>query len=140
MAMFDDMLIKPDWEIRPISVSLFIGSRHLASAQNSPGRQRAPAVLAVLLEAGLDLNKTTCEYCWTSLSYMMLSTKGSSISRANMAKLLLDARANPDLADDMNWTSLHLAIERGDADMVKLLIEKGASLTVMTGKGIRHCV
>ncbi|KAL2374239.1 hypothetical protein RJ035_000191 [Blastomyces gilchristii] len=102
---------------------------HIAS------KGKSEAVIAILLEAGLDPNKTTCEYYWTPLSYMMLSTKGSSISRVNMAKLLLDAGANPDLADDMNWTSLHLAIERGDADMVKILIERGTSLTVMTGKG-----
>ncbi|KLJ09693.1 hypothetical protein EMPG_14865 [Blastomyces silverae] len=96
---------------------------------------KSEAVMTVLLEAGLDPNKSTYEYSWTPLSYMMLSTRGNSFARVNIAKLLLDAGAKPDLADDMNWTSLHLAIESGDADMVKLLIERGASLALMTEKG-----
>ncbi|PGH08050.1 hypothetical protein GX51_01491 [Blastomyces parvus] len=100
---------------------------HIASERESE------AVVAVLLEAGLDPNKTTYECYRTPL---MLCTMGNSVTRSgvNIAKLLLDAGAKPDLADDMNWTSLHLAIECHDADMVRLLIERGASLTAMTEK------
>ncbi|KKZ66762.1 hypothetical protein EMCG_07594 [[Emmonsia] crescens] len=96
---------------------------------------KSEAVMAVLLEAGLDPNIATDEYYWTPLSYMILSRSENFSVRVNLVKLLLEAGAKPDLSDDMSWTSLHLAIDAGDANMVKLLIERGASLTATTEKG-----
>jgi ankyrin repeat protein len=53
-----------------------------------------------------------------------------------MTKLLLDNKANPDLLNDKGFGSLIIALDRGNAQLVKLLIERRADVNVKTpGEG-----
>jgi ankyrin repeat protein len=45
-----------------------------------------------------------------------------------VVKLLLEQGAEPESKDNMGWTPLLYAVERGHEAVVKLLLEKGAEL------------
>ncbi|KAK2812006.1 hypothetical protein FQN50_001714 [Emmonsiellopsis sp. PD_5] len=95
---------------------------------------KSEAVMKVLLESGMDPNVTTDEYYFTPLHYAMTSTEDGGVN-CKLAKLLIDAGGDPNLRDDMGWTSLHLAVERCDVEIIKLLLDNGAALTPKTEKG-----
>ena len=48
------------------------------------------------------------------------------------AKALIDAGIDVNKAGDLGYTSLHVACMQGNAEMVKLLIEKGADLFALS--------
>lgn len=48
------------------------------------------------------------------------------------AELMLENGANTESRDNSGWTPLHFAIARGDANIVSLLIQKGADLESRT--------
>jgi cytohesin len=52
-----------------------------------------------------------------------------------VAELLLAARADPNIKDNMGRTPLHLASCKGYRNFVRLLLEMGANPTVRDNKG-----
>jgi ankyrin repeat protein len=53
-----------------------------------------------------------------------------------MVRLLIEAGPNPNLGRDNGETPLMLAVKRGDAAAVKLLLDKGADIEIKNKKGL----
>lgn len=59
---------------------------------------------------------------WTALHHAVNG------KRTNIVKLLLEAKANPNLETQMKRTPLHLACLRRSIDIVKLLVQYGVNI------------
>ena len=59
---------------------------------------------------------------WTALHHAVNG------SRTTIVKLLLEAKANPNLATHMKRTPLHLACLRRTLDVVRLLVQYGVNV------------
>ena len=87
-----------------------------------------PAIVAAMLDAGADVNRTTA----TGISPLALCAGNSSTA---IAKRLLDSGATLDVADDTGQTPLMWAAAKGQLDTMQLLISKGADVNRITPKG-----
>ena len=93
-------------------------------------------LVQVLLDYGLDINLKD-DFDFTPLS--RASQKG--FKNAGVARLLLDHGADPNVrtwrqvADITYSTPLHLAVEDGEVEIARLLLERGASVEAQDGQG-----
>jgi ankyrin repeat protein len=53
----------------------------------------------------------------------------------DIARILLERRADANARDKDGWTPLHRASFRGDADLVRVLVEGGADVTIQDERG-----
>ncbi len=88
----------------------------------------APALLAVLVERGVDLHARDGRGR-TPLHFAARSDATACI------RMLLEAGADPDSADASGDTALHHACARGDVDGCRLLLSAGAALDVRNKAG-----
>lgn len=92
-------------------------------------RSGYPAAIATLLAADAEIDAVD-QSNTTPLAEAALTQNPHSV------KLLLDAGANPGIADDILFdTPLHLAAERGDATIVRMLLAAGATPIGWNGDG-----
>jgi len=88
--------------------------------QETPGHI---AVVKALIDKGADVNATDdCGY--SSLQLAVLN------SNYEIAKLLVEARCNLDHKNQDQFTALHTACSQGNKNMIQLLIDNGADITV----------
>lgn len=90
----------------------------------------SPAATALLLERGAAVDAL-------GRGWMTGTALHSAVSRreAEVARLLLDAGAGPDLRQSGGWTPLHAAAANGDLADVELLLDAGADPTVTNDEG-----
>jgi ankyrin repeat protein len=55
--------------------------------------------------------------------------------KLDVARVLLNSGAHPNVRDDADKTALHLAAEHGDVELVRLLLEHGADPRAADGDG-----
>ena len=84
----------------------------------------------LLLERHADPNLPIAEYGETVLMTAI------SHGRLNIAKLLLNHGANLEAKDDNGWTALTYAVVRQDREAVRVLLDKGADVRVLTQEGV----
>ena len=61
---------------------------------------------------------------------------GSEYGEVEILKLLLGGKANVDAADSKKMTALHVAVGKGNLEIVQLLLETGhANVNVVDGNG-----
>ncbi len=82
---------------------------------------RDPAAAKALLDVGTNPNRLTAEYGRRAL---LLAVDAGNVETV---RLLLDAGADPDLADGSGYTPLGLAALRGYARIVLMLLRAGAN-------------
>lgn len=87
-----------------------------------------PAIVAALLDAKADVNRTTN----TGISPLALCAGYSSTA---IVKRLLESGAKVDAADETGQTPLMWAATKGQLDTLQLLISKGADINRITPKG-----
>ncbi|XP_040849671.1 ankyrin repeat and SOCS box protein 3 isoform X1 [Ochotona curzoniae] len=120
------MLIHADSSENYLEAKTFEGScaLHLAASQ---GHWK---IVQVLLEAGADPNATTLE----ETTPLFLAVENGQI---DTLKLLLRHGANVNGSHSMcGWNSLHQASFQGNAEIIKLLLKKGASQECQDDFGI----
>lgn len=76
------------------------------------------------IRGGADLNRKGRDGI-TLLHYWV------NVGRADIVELLLDHRAGVNLPDDSRWTALHFAAAKGDLEMVRLLVARGADINAI---------
>ncbi|TQN72911.1 Protein TANC2 [Colletotrichum shisoi] len=97
--------------------------------------KRNLSMVAVLLDAGEDVNEIPCEYPWCS-------PLRAAIGRGNLDMINLLLQAGADVNETpykYTWYSpLHTAIDRGNLDMVILLLKAGADVNKIPCKYSRR--
>jgi ankyrin repeat protein len=78
-------------------------------------------VIQILIAAGVNLDTAGNNYDFSAPLHIAAKKK-----RHDIAKILLDAKSNPDPVDRNERTPLHLAVLGKDSAMVKLLLQAGA--------------
>lgn len=100
------------------------GALHFALANAA-----APGVLRFLLEHGVDLERRVA-LGWTAL---LVAVSGGSV---DAVRLLLQAGADPNVADEQGAAALAFAVHRADADqVVPLLLSYGANADARDVRG-----
>ncbi|CAL4071063.1 unnamed protein product [Meganyctiphanes norvegica] len=131
---------------------------HVASEQNNVD------IVSALLDAGVDINLQDKNGCtalfWAAGSASqavasMLIQRGANVdlpsdvgrtplmmpiysfdeNAIDTVKVLLDGKANVNLADDGYWTALHHAANMDEAGIVQALLQKGADTKAKTKEG-----
>jgi len=93
-----------------------------------------PAVASLLLRAGADPNAI-------SKNTMRVTPLHSAVANRDVAKaleltrMLLDSRANVNVAQEGGWTPLHQAAAHGQVQVLKDLLEHGADLNAKSADG-----
>jgi uncharacterized protein len=87
------------------------------------------ADVKVFISRGVNIDATDSQGR-TALSY------AAQFGNAEIAQLLLDARASPDLRDSLGGTALHWAAEGGKLEVVKVLLAKHATVDMANRQGI----
>lgn len=101
---------------------------------------RTLGILAVFLEAGVDVNQRDDSGRRTPLHDVAISIGGIGAGTAAFARALLDAGADVNASDDTGWTPLHSAVSSrraglGDS-LVAVLVEAGADVNARTETGV----
>jgi ankyrin repeat protein len=123
------------WAARAGRANSIVVLTAAGSPANSPGdpygqsplhlaaRSGYPEAVALLIHAGADVDALD-QSNTTALAEAVITQD------LRMVYVLLEAGADPDIADDiLRDTPLHLAAERGDAAIVRLLLAHGATPT-----------
>jgi ankyrin repeat protein len=76
----------------------------------------------LLLDAGINVNAKDNYYGSTAL------IKAISKGNSEIAKLLIEKKANVNARSNYGWTALMEAVDKGDLEMAKLLIDKKADV------------
>jgi ankyrin repeat protein len=88
-------------------------------------------LVRVLLAAGAPVDvRSVHRRCCTGATALHLAV---AAGQAGAAEILLDAGAHPSTRDEAGWTPLHLAADRGDVEMVRLLLRAKAPVDVWVG-------
>jgi ankyrin repeat protein len=99
--------------------------------------QRHADMVRYLLTRGASVN-VRAGYGQTPLTAAILGavfTRGPEGDRDDTVHALLDGGADVDLPGESGWTPLMTAVFQGDANLVQLLIRKGADLAIRDAKG-----
>lgn len=64
------------------------------------------------------------------ISYAMQNYQTNPVLARSMVTRLIELGANPSLADTTELTPLHYAIQHGDVELVKLLVDKGSTFLI----------
>lgn len=102
---------------------------------------RTLGILAVFLEAGVDVNQRDASGLRrTPLHDVAVSLGGIGAGTAAFARALLDAGADVNASDDTGWTPLHSAVSSrraglGDS-LVAVLVDAGADVNARTETGV----
>jgi ankyrin repeat protein len=90
----------------------------------------SPAATALMLERGAQVDAL-------GRGWMTGTALHSAVSRreAEIARLLLEAGASPDVRQSAGWTPLHAAAANGDLGSVELLLDAGADPTATNDEG-----
>ncbi len=86
-------------------------------------------IVAILIKHGLDVNLPINRFGETPL------LRSLSEKQAEIARLLLDSGANPNLADQIGHSPIMSASAVGDIDMIELLISRGADQYQISDRG-----
>jgi ankyrin repeat protein len=112
----------------------------MARAKNAVGQT---ALMAAVWDGNEDLIRLLVEKGYADLEARDASLNGKTplmsaaySKNANLVMYLLSQKANVNARKDDGWAVLSIAIEGGSPDVVKLLVENGADLTVKTPKGL----
>ena len=101
---------------------------------------RTLGILAVFIEAGVDVNQRDDSGRRTPLHDVAISLGGIGAGTAAFARALLDAGADVNASDDTGWTPLHSAVSSrraglGDS-LVAVLVDAGADVDARTETGV----
>lgn len=103
----------------PLGLACFFG--HVASAE-------------LLLDKGADPNAASKNAMKVRPLHSAIANRDSGPARA-LTRLLLERRAEVNVAQHGGWTPLHQAAAHGDAEIVELLLEKGADPSAESADG-----
>ena len=85
-----------------------------------------------LIDKGADVNYVEEAGPWMKVSVLITAVNNKNL---DIAKLLLDNKANVNWKDGFNTSAILYAASSGSIDMVKLLLEYGADINDNDGKG-----
>ena len=80
------------------------------------------------MNAGVDLNKQN-EYGDTALIW------AANNNNSGLVKLLLDAKANPDIKGENGETALFSAANRNSREIIKILLDYNANISILNNDG-----
>lgn len=86
-------------------------------------------MVKLLLNYGADLDAYVSDSGETALG--VAATKGS----VQVARLLLEAGADPEVGDSEGWSALHIACFWGNLDVAKLIVSFGANVNALSPSG-----
>ena len=89
-----------------------------------------PEAASLLLASGADCNATA-----TNGSLLRPLHSAATQGSLEICRMLLDAGADPNAAQQSNFAALHAAALRGDVALAELLIERGASVGAKADDG-----
>jgi uncharacterized protein len=132
-------LIKPLW-FRPTSHNQEWVDKKGATAFWRAAQSSDVAAMRLLKEHGADPNLATDEgvtplMVASGLGWGANATRNVPDSWLAAVKYCVDLGADVNAKDAYNYTALHGAAYRGDNDVVKFLVEKGAQLDVRSKRG-----
>jgi uncharacterized protein len=87
----------------------------------------------VLIEHGADVNARSTG----AIARVPPLGTAAFVASVPLATLLLDSGADVNGRGEGDFTALHTAAQRGDEELVRLLLDRGADPTVATGDGRR---
>jgi uncharacterized protein len=96
-----------------------------------------PSLVQTLLDGGADVDaKCDCPgYLHGGFTALMIASRGG---RTDIVKMLLAKHAVVDLRNNQGETALALAATRGDAEVVRVLVDGGASVSAQDVEGGRR--
>lgn len=94
------------------------------------------ATVELLLDAGARLEQRYNG--WTALGHTLREWETSEGARALVA-LLLQRGADVEATSEFGWSPLGFAVDRDDADLVRLLLEHGANASALLAVGSESC-
>ena len=83
-------------------------------------------IVQLLLEHGALVNDADCDNSPLELAVLY--------NHYEIIQLLLSYEANPNTFDFVGLTALHLAAEKGDIEILKLLLDKGGKVDILSNK------
>lgn len=117
---------------------LFLGLS-LSTVAQDKGKQLFEAVtkndknkVEKLIQEGADVNYVKQTGPWMKESVLIAAVNNKNI---DIARLLLDNKADVDWKDGFNTSAILYAASSGSIDMVKLLLDYGADINDNDGKG-----
>jgi hypothetical protein len=91
------------------------------------------ATVSSLINSGVDVNSRNAE--GSTALHLACSANSSTAEHAKIVQLLLEAGANPNVADDSSDTPLHVAVSFSRTEVVQQLLQHGAKLTAANVTG-----
>lgn len=85
-------------------------------------------MIEILIKHGLDVNMKIEENLMEHPSFLHIAVKYDQL---DIAKILLDKKADTQIKNDRGRTPLHIAVDRGNKDMIVLLLNYGADTTLL---------
>lgn len=88
-------------------------------------------IVELLVGAGADLDRVEPDSRWTPLHFACAKPEHETVAR-----VLIDAGADVNALDNVQWSALHLACDRGYLDTVRALLEAGADVHAQSANGV----
>ncbi|MBN2135920.1 MAG: ankyrin repeat domain-containing protein [Acidobacteria bacterium] len=96
-------------------------------------RAERPESVKFLLEHNPQVDLKTIEENYTALHLVCKTKYRMKKNRLQIAEMLLNAGADPDVKDESSTTPLHMAVTYGFKELVVMLIQRGAQINAETG-------